>query len=75
MANGDDLPVFFTATSLEKEAWNDHQYLRHMGDGLTHIWDVVKPENAPKSNKWGAIFAAALTVMAVVIAALGGVPR
>lgn len=74
MANGVDVPLFFTATSLEKEDWDDHTYLRHMGDGLTHLYGMMGGSAMSKWGRFGAGVGAALTVILVVLTAYGG-PR
>ena len=73
MANGDGVPLFFTASSLEKEGWNDHAYLRHMGDGVQHIYDMLGGGGVKgRASTLGTILGVAMTTAALILATIGG---
>jgi hypothetical protein len=73
--NEADVPLFFRASSLDREDWDDHEYLRHMGDGLWHLYNVVKPQAKSRSSTAGTVLGIALSVMVLILMAVGGVPR
>ena len=68
------IPLFFRATSLEKEAWNDHTYLRHLGDGVYHIYEMMGGGGKIKSRQsaMGTILGIALATAALVLTTFGG---
>lgn len=70
-----DAPLFFRASSVEKENWDDHDYLRYMGDGLTHVYYLVKPASHNRSNTIGTVLGIALSIMVLILVSAGGVPR